>query len=185
MIGRVPALSNLLGPVRTRKTPHLRPLGDFERFEIEQPEADPAPSKSIMQLVFEARINLVETALAKADLDTVSATVELIRKDINTLPNDTIAVREKWKEKTAILAKGVLDQLAPPTVAALKSDIAPLMQWIYTRDHSDAYGFDLLTTNAQIELLRDSGRLADYRDQIRTGWRLLMHLNPVRKGRTD
>jgi type I restriction enzyme R subunit len=155
--------------------------GNFERFEIERPEADPAPSKSIMQLVFEARINLAETALAKVELDTVSAAVELIRKDINALPDNTIAVREKWKEKAAILGKGVLDQFAPPTVTVLRNDIAPLMQWIYTRDHSDAYRFDLLTTQAQIELLRDSGRMADYRDQIQDrAAGLLMHLNPVR-----
>jgi len=183
MIGRGTRLCpNLFGPGRDKKNFRIFDhWGNFERFEIERPEADPAPSKSVMQLVFEARINLAETALAKADLDTVSATVELIRKDINTLPDDTIAVREKWKEKTAILGKGVLNQFAPPTVAALRNEIAPLMQWIYTRDHSDAYGFDLLTTNAQIELLRDSGRLADFRDQIQDRVNgLLMHLNPVR-----
>jgi type I restriction enzyme R subunit len=156
--------------------------GNFERFEIERPEADPARSKSIMQLVFEARIGLVETALAKAEFDIVSTAVELIRKDINALPDNTIAVREKWKEKATILAKGMLDQFAPATVTVLKNEIAPLMQWIYTRDHSDAYRFDLLTTHAQIELLKDSGRLADYRDQIQDRVAgLLMHLNPVRE----
>lgn len=183
MIGRGTRLCpNLFGPGKDKKNFRIFDhWGNFERFEIERPEADPTPSKSVMQLAFEARINLAETALAKADLDTVSATVELIRKDINTLPDDTIAVREKWKEKTAILAKGVMDQLAPSTVAALRNEIAPLMQWIYTRDHSDAYGFDLLVTNAQIELLRGSGRLVDFRDQIQDRVAsLLMHLNPVR-----
>ena len=133
-----------------------------------------------MQQVFEARINLAETALAKAELDTLRETVELIRKDINSLPDETIAVREKWREKNSILAKGVLDQFAPATVATLRNDIAPLMQWVYTRDHSDAYGFDLLITNAQLELLRQSGRFDDFRDQIKdqvSG--LLMHLTPV------
>ncbi len=182
MIGRGTRLRpNLFGPGKDKKNFRIFDhWGNFERFEVERPEADPAPSKSVMQLVFEARIHLAETALAKADLDTVKATVELIRKDINTLPDDTIAVRERWKAKTAILAKGVLDQFAPATAAALKNDIAPLMQWVFTRDHNDAYGFDLLTTNAQIELLRDSGRLADFRDQTQdrvSG--LLMHLNPV------
>ena len=100
------------------------------------------------------------------DLDTLRATIELIRKDINSLPDDTIAVREKWREKIAILSKGLLDQFSPSTATALRNEISPLMQWIYTRDHSDAYGFDLLATSAQIELLRDSGRMADYRDQL-------------------
>ena len=168
MIGRGTRLCpNLFGAGKDKKNFRIFDhWGNFERFEIERPEADPAPSKSVMQLVFEARINLAETALAKADLDTVSSTVELIRKDINSLHDDTIAVREKWKEKTAILARGGLDRFAPATVAALRNEIAPLMQWIYTRDHSDAYSFDLLATSAQIELLRDSGRLDDFRDQI-------------------
>lgn len=183
MIGRGTRLCpNLFGPGRNKKNFRIFDhWGNFERFEIERPEADPAPSKSIMQLVFEARLNLAETALAKADLDTLNATVELIRKDINALPDNTIAVQEKRKEKNAVIAKGVLEEFAPPTVAALRADIAPLMQWVYIRDHSDAYGFDLLTTNAQIELLRNSVRLADFRDQIldRVGG-LLMHLNPVR-----
>jgi len=183
MIGRGTRLCpNLFGNGRDKKSFRIFDhWGNFERFEIERPEADPAPSKSVMQLVFEARIGLAETVLAKADLDALAATVELIRKDINTLPDDTIAVREKWKEKTAILANGVLDQFAPSTVAALRNEIAPLMQWIYTRDHSDAYSFDLLATNAQIELLRNSGRIADYRDKIQDRVAgLPMHLNPVR-----
>ena len=183
MLGRGTRLcKNLFGPgkdkARFRIFDHW---GNFERFEIPRPEADPAPSKSIMQLVFESRINLAETALAKAELDILRNTAELIRKDINSLPDETIAVREKWKEKNTVLAKGVLDQFAPATVIALRSDIAPLMQWVYTRDHSDAYGFDLLVTNAQLELLRQSGRFDDFRDKLQdrvSG--LLMHLNPVR-----
>jgi type I restriction enzyme R subunit len=183
MIGRGTRLcKNLFGPGKDKtKFRIFDHWGNFERFEIPKPEADPVPSKSTMQLVFEARISLSEIALAKADLDTLSQTVELIRKDINSLPDDTIAVKEKWKEKNSMLAKGVLDQFAPTTVASLRNDIAPLMQWVYTRDHSDAYGFDLLVTNAQIELLRDSGRFADLRDQIQDRVAgLLMHLNPVR-----
>ena len=183
MIGRGTRLcKDLFGPGKDKtKFRIFDHWGNFERFEIPRPEADPAPSKSTLQMVFEARINLAETALAKADLDTLRDTVELIRKDINSLPDDTIAVREKWKEKNTMLTKGVLDQFAPSTVIALRNDIAPLMQWVYTRDHKDAYAFDLLTTNAQNELLRQSGRFTDYRDQIQdkvSG--LLMHLNPVR-----
>ncbi len=182
MIGRGTRLCpNLFGPGRDKKKFRIFDhWGNFERFEIPRPEADPAPSKSIMQLVFEARITLAETALSKADLDTLKTTVELIRKDINSLPDGTIAVREKWKEKNALLAKGVLEQFAPNTVAALRNEIAPLMQWVNTRDHSEAYRFDLMITNAQIELLRDSGRLADFRDRIQERVdSLIMHLTPV------
>ena len=184
MIGRGTRLcENLFGSGKNKsKFRIFDHWGNFERFEIERPEADPAPSKSIMQLVFESRIYLAETALSKAELDIVHETVELIRKDINSLPDNTIAVREKWKEKTSLLVKGVLDQFAPVTVTALRTDIAPLMQWVYTRDHSDAYSFDLLVTNAQNELLRQSGRFDDFKDQIQnmvTGFSKVMHLTQV------
>ena len=73
-----------------------------------------------MQLVFEARINLAEIALKKIDLSTFKDTVELIKKDINSLPEETIAVKEKWKEKASILSKGVIDQFKEPTMVYLK-----------------------------------------------------------------
>lgn len=182
MIGRGTRLcKNLFGPGKDKKNFRIFDhWGNFERFEVARPEVDPSPSKSIMQLVFEARINLAETALGKGELDIVRDAVGLIRKDLNALPEDTISVREKWREKSALLAQGVLDQFAPPTVAALRNDVAPLMQWVYTRDHSDAYAFDLLMTNAQVELIRQSGRFADYSDQIQDSVNgLLKHLNPV------
>lgn len=154
--------------------------GNFERFDTPRPEADPAPSKSIMQQAFESRLNLAETALTKAELDILHQATQLIRADINALPDETIAVREKWKDKAAVLAQGVLEQFAPATIAALRNDIAPLMQWVPIRDHADAYSFDLLVTNAQLECLRQSGRLADFKDMIQDRVnQLIMHLNPV------
>lgn len=182
MIGRGTRLcENLFGPGKDKsKFRIFDHWGNFERFEIDRPEADPAPSKSIMQQVFEARLDLAETSLAKAELEALKQTIALIRADINSLPDKSIAVREKWKEKSSVLAKGILDQFAPTTVTRLRGDIAPLMQWVYTRDHSDAYNFDLLVTCAQIELLRESGRFADFKDKIQDQvGQLLMHLNPV------
>ena len=58
------------------------------------------------------------------------------------------------------------------------------MQWIYIRDHSDAYKFDLLITNAQVEFERDSGRFTDYKDQIKdriSGFSSVMHLTQVQQ----
>lgn len=182
MIGRGTRLcENLFGPGKNKnKFRIFDHWGNFERFDIPYPEADKAPSKSIMQQIFEARLDLAETALAKADIDILQQTVKLIRADINSLPDETIAVREKWREKNSVLVQGVLDQFAPATVACLRSDIAPLMQWVYTRDHGDAYSFDFLVTKAQLELLRQASRFADFKDRIQDlVSRLLMHLNPV------
>lgn len=182
MIGRGTRLcSNLFGPGKHKsKFRIFDHWGNFERFEIAHPEADPAPTKSIMQQVFEARLDLAETSLSKAEVDSLKNTVILIRADINSLPDESISVREKWREKSSVLANGILDQFAPVTVTCLRGDIAPLMQWIYTRDHAEAYTFDLLVTGAQIELLRESGRFADFRDKIKEKVsQLIMHLTPV------
>ena len=182
MIGRGTRLcENLLGPGKNKtKFRIFDHWSNFDRFEVPQPEADPAPSKSILQQVFEARLILAETALAKAETDILQKVVKLIREDINRLPDESIAVREKWKEKNSMLVKGVLEHFAPSTVICLRNDIAPLMQWIYTREHADAYSFDLLVTIAQFEWLRQSGRFVDYQDKIQERVsQLIMHLNPV------
>jgi type I restriction enzyme, R subunit len=88
MIGRGTRLrENLFGPgLHKKKFLIFDHWGNFERFEISRPEADPAPSKSMMQQVFEARLALAETALAKAELDAHKHAVAQIRADINSLP---------------------------------------------------------------------------------------------------
>ena len=59
--------------------------------------------------------------------------------------------------------------------------MAPLMQWADIRGQTAAYRFDLLMTDLQIELLKKSGRLDDYKSQLLDQVsRLAMHLNPVR-----
>jgi type I restriction enzyme R subunit len=184
MIGRGTRLcKNLFGPGKHKKKFLIFDhWGNFERFEVDRPEADTTPSKSTLQQLFEARINLAEMSLDKAEPAIMEETVELIRKDIHSIPEDTIAVREKWQSRTVVLSEGILDQFAPSSVAILRGDIAPLMQWVYIKDHSDAYSFDLLVTNAQLELLRQSGRFDDFRDQIQDRVAgLVKHLAPVKE----
>ena len=184
MIGRGTRLRpDLFGPgahkTRFRIFDHW---GNFQRFEIPRSETESPPPKSILQQVFEARINLAATALDNADQETLERTNALIRADVNSLPDGTISVREKWKEKSRVLAEGALDHLPPDKVESLRNDIAPLMQWVYTRDHGDAYRFDLLVTEAQRELIRQSGRFADFKDKIQDQVnQLVMHLSPVQK----
>ncbi len=155
--------------------------GNFERFEVAQPEAEQPRTKPLMQQVFEARIDLAHTALNKAELDIFKGAIELLRQDLNALPEKSIAVLEKWKEKRSLSRPETLGQFAPATVAALRSEMAPLMQWVYIRDHAEAYRFDLLVAQAETELLRQSARFNDLKDKISNRvTELLMHLNPVR-----
>lgn len=156
--------------------------GNFEYFEENKPEAEPTITKSLMQRLFEARIDLAELALTKHEIDVHKQTVLLIGQDLNSLPEKTIAVRERWKEKRSVSRPEVLAQFSPATVAVLRNDMAPLMQWINLAGPADAYAFDLLVTRMQTELLRGSGRFADLKDRF-LGWisELIFHLNPVRE----
>jgi len=155
--------------------------GNFEYFEQDKPEAEPTQSKPLMQRVFEARIDLAETALNKAEIEIFNDTIELIAQDLNTLPEQTIAVKEKWKEKRSVSNQDVLNQFAPATVLVLRNDIAPLMQWVNLPGHIEAYQFDLLLTMMQSDLLNKSGRFNDLKDEcLGRVSELIMHLNSVR-----
>ena len=155
--------------------------GNFEYFEQDKPEVEPTQSKSLMQRVFEARIDLAEAALNKSELAIFNDTIELIAQDLNSLPEQTIAVKEKWKEKRSVSKPEVLNQFAPATVQMLRREMAPLMQWINLPGHLDAYQFDLLLTRMQIELLKRSGAFDDLKDEcLDRVAGLIMHLNPVR-----
>jgi len=184
MIGRGTRLCpNLLGPEKDKSMFRIFDhWGNFEYFEQEKPEAEPKDTKSLIQRVFEARITLAETALNKSELEIFNQTIGLIGKDLNALPEKTIAVKEKWKEKRNVSKAEILNQFTPATVQTLKYDMAPLMQWIYIRGYADAYEFDLLITTMQTELLRESSRFDDLKGSL-LNWvaELIMHLNPVRE----
>ena len=155
---------------------------NFERFEMGYRPAEPRQGKPLMQIVFEERLALAETALQKGAVPVFDMAIQLIASDVEALPEESIAVREKWKEKRALSAPAVLRGFAPTTVARLRQEIAPLMQWRNVRGHGDAYAFDLLIARMQRAVLRQSGELADlkveFMDRVAA---LQMHLNPVRQ----
>lgn len=160
--------------------------GNFEFFEKQYKKAEPPKTKSLMEQVFEARLDLAHTALDQAEPDVFNAVVRLIREDLDRLSEDTVSVREKWREKRTVSRPETLNQFSPATEQTLRREMSPLMQWADIRNHTDAYRFDLLVTSLQNEILKNSGLVADLKDQVldRVS-HLSMHLNPVReKGET-
>ncbi|WP_170605832.1 DEAD/DEAH box helicase family protein [Ruegeria arenilitoris] len=184
MIGRGTRLcEDLFGPGQDKTVFRIFDhWGNFERFETGYRPAEPTQSKSLMQLVFEERINLAELALRKSEISAFEAIIELIGKDINDLPEESIAVREKWREKRSLGAPETLKAFAPATVVALRQVIAPLMQWRNIRGHGDAYALDLLIARIQIAVLHKSNTVGDLKiDMLERLGALQMHLNPVRE----
>lgn len=156
--------------------------GNFERFEMGYRPAEPTQSKPLLQLVFEERVLLAETALHMSEVAIFDEVIELIAKDIEALPEDSVSVREKWREKRAVAVPATLKAFAPATVAMLRQVIAPLMQWRNVRGLSDAYALDLLMARAEIAVLRKSADVADLKiDLLDRLSALQMHLNPVRE----
>lgn len=156
--------------------------GNFERFEMGYRPAEPTQSKAILQLIFEERLLLAETALQKSEIAAFDMAIDLIAADIEALPEESIAVREKWKEKRSLAQPAMLKAFAPATVTRLRQEIAPLMQWRNIRGLGDAYGLDLLMARMQIAILRKSGQLADLKIGLMDRLAVLqMHLNPVKE----
>lgn len=156
--------------------------GNFQRFEEGYKPAEPQPSKSLLQQLFEQRILLAETALQKSEIAVFDHVIGLIAADINALDENTIAVREKWREKRSTASLENLKRFNPSTVSVLRETIAPLMQWRDIRGKAEAHSFDLLICKTQVAILHQSVDVADYKiDFMDRLGSLQMHLNPVRE----
>ena len=184
MVGRGTRLcKDLFGPGRDKTTFRIFDhWGNFERFEMGYRPAEPTQNKSLTQLVFEERLLLAQTALQNSEIPVFEIAIDLVAADIADLPEESIAVREKWKEKRALAQPATLKAFAPATVERLRQDIAPLMLWRNIRGRADAYALDLLIARMQTTVLRKSPQITDLKidlmDRLAT---LQMHLNPVRE----
>lgn len=184
MIGRGTRLcTDLFGPGQHKAVFRIFDhWGNFARFEMGYRPAEPTQGKPLAQLVFEERLNVAEIALQQSEIAAFDTVIELVAQDINSLPEESIAVREKWKEKRALSQPQVLKAFAPATVARLRQEIASLMQWRNIRGFSDALALDLLVARMQIAVLRGSGEIADLKIELLDRLASLqMHLNPVRE----
>jgi len=184
MIGRGARLClDLFGPGEDKKV--FRIFDHWENFERFSESYNPAvspPGKPLAQQVFEERLKLAEATMQNSDIDAFNMVINLISKDINMLPDESIAVREKWKEKHLISRPEMLNLFEPNTVVRLRQDIAPLMKWRNIRGTADAHRFDLLIVKMQHAVVQDSGGLDDLRIELMQ-WleNLQMHLNPIRE----
>jgi type I restriction enzyme R subunit len=138
-------------------------------------------SKSLMQRLFEARLSLAKVALQRAELDFFDDVADWLHKAINSLDDKTIAVREKWKLKQQLSHLEVIQQFSLNTVILLETEMAPLMQWLDVRGHSDAYQWDLLISQIQEQKLQHSAGFDDLvGDAMTQLLQLQMNLNQVK-----
>ena len=160
--------------------------GNFEYFNLDHGEEEQHPSKSLAQKLFEARVMFAEEALKQGAIDDFTAMIDLIKQDIDSLNDNTIAIRDNWRIKAQLANRELLLQFLPATRSALLEQMAPLMQWRNIRGEGEALRFDLDIVNAQYAQLLNRTKnqpnlIENARQPIQQKVRSLsMHLNQVR-----
>jgi hypothetical protein len=114
-----------------------------------------------MQLLFEERIALADAAVAKQDFDAFNLAIDLIGQDLAALPEKSLAVREKWRDKRGVERPEVLKTFTATTRALLRNEMAPLMQWRNLEGCEPAYRFDKLVAQLQTALVLHTSQVED------------------------
>jgi type I restriction enzyme R subunit len=155
--------------------------GNFDYFDMNPPEDEGRPGKSLCEKLFETRLLLAESALKKAELELFHQTINLIKADIDALDDRCIAVRDNWQLKAQLSDAKRLDQFTPETRLLLRAEMAPLMQWRDIKGQSEALRWDQQITELQLVQLTQPLQM-DVAKQpaLDKVGNLSMHLNPVR-----
>jgi type I restriction enzyme R subunit len=167
MLGRgIRLCPNLFGPGKHKeKFLVFDHWNNFEWFGTKYKKTEPRRVKSLLETVFEVRVRLAEVAQTR-DPEAFKLAVGLLRADIASLPERSIAVRDKIKFVQAVTKPGVLEAFDAVTRDVLLKEIAPLMQWVDIGRHEDAYKFDRLIADTQAELLLGTGQVADCKAEV-------------------
>jgi len=184
MIGRGTRLcTDLFGPGQDKEEFLIFDhWNNFRFFDEEYTERQPTVTKSLMQHLFEARIELARAAVDQLEEGTFQSTIDLLRTHItDLLETKAIAVKDIWKELQQLQDRELLAGFDPKTVATLEKVAAPLMYLVQRRGEDAAYKFDLVMTRLQVAKLRESGEQDDLKARVEEGVEQLQkNLNPVK-----
>jgi type I restriction enzyme R subunit len=133
--------------------------GNFEYFGENPPEVEPSNQKSLLQKLFEARLAIGELALEKQNLTSLNLAIGLLEQDVRALPENTIAVRDEWRNVKTVQQEGAIKKFDAEMVNTLRQRIAPLMQWRDADGYEEAYRFDLLVAKLQRAVLAKSAEI--------------------------
>ncbi|MYM64485.1 DEAD/DEAH box helicase family protein [Pseudomaricurvus sp. HS19] len=167
MIGRGTRLRpNLFGPGKP-KTEFLifDHYGNFDFFEQEYKEPEDTSGKSLLQTTFEARLEMAQAALKHNHAQAFDAAIELLRADINDLPENSIAVRRQLRSVHQLQQTDLLKKLDAKTQHLLANTIAPLMSARVLSD-KHATQLDKLMASIQRCLVEQASCFEDGRDQL-------------------
>lgn len=159
MLGRGTRLcEHLLGPGK-HKTEFLI----FDMFEnVRSFEADdrivepPTPPKTLLQHLFEARIELAQAALNTMSADSFKVVVAHIVHDVRAvITTGAFEVKDHWKVLHQLIAAEQIDSFSATIKKSLLEIVSPLQKHRTVKSDIEAYRFDLLMTRAQMARLLD------------------------------
>lgn len=183
MIGRGTRLRpNLFGPGK-HKTEFLifDHYGNFVFFDQEYQEPEDTGGKSLLQTTFEARLELAQAALRLKHAEAFDAAIELLRADINDLPDTSVAVKRQLRVVHQLQQTDLLQKLNARTQHLLANTIAPLMSARVLHD-KHATALDKLMAGIERCLVEQASCFEDGRDQLLAELdRLAVNIQAVRQ----
>ncbi|MDV7212312.1 type I restriction endonuclease subunit R [Azotobacter beijerinckii] len=183
MIGRGTRLRpNLFGPGK-HKSEFLifDHYGNFDYFEQEYQEPEDTGGKSLLQTTFEARVELALAALKHNHAAAFDTAIELLRADINDLPDTSVAVKRELRVVHQLQQTTLLQQFDARTQHLLMDTIAPLMSARVLRD-KHASALDKLIAGIQRCLVEQASCFEDGKTQLLAELdRLAVNIQAVRQ----
>ena len=183
MIGRGTRLRpNLFGPGKD-KTEFLifDHYGNFDYFEQEYQEPEDTGGKSLLQTTFETRLELARAALKHSHAAAFDTAIELLRADINDLPETSVAVKRELRVVHQLQQTPLLQQFDATTQHLLSTTIAPLMSARVLRD-KHATALDKLIAGIQRCLVEQASCFEDGKIALLTELdRLAVNIQAVRQ----
>jgi len=155
--------------------------GNFDFFEEEYQEPEDTGGKSLLQTTFEARLQLAQVALKQNHAQAFDTAVDLLRADINDLPDTSIAVKRELRVVHQLQQTDLLKMLDAKTQHLLENTIAPLMTTRVLCDkHTTA--LDKLIANIERCMVEQASCFDDGRDQLLTELdKLAVNIQAVRQ----
>lgn len=183
MIGRGTRLRpNLFGPGK-HKTEFLifDHYGNFDYFEQEYQEPEDTGGKSLLQTTFEARLQLAQAALKHNHAAAFDVAIELLRTDINDLPDTSVAVKRELRTVHQLQQTSQLQDFSAKTQHLLEATVGPLMSARVLRD-KHATAFDRLVAGIQRCMVEQASCFEDGKIELLAELdKLAVNINAVRQ----
>ncbi|WP_404972197.1 DEAD/DEAH box helicase family protein [Vibrio campbellii] len=155
--------------------------GNFAYFEEEYVEADTGQSRSLLQTVFEARLELADEAMKKADVAAFELACAQMKADICDLPDGAIAVRRELRTVKQLQETDMILEMNGSTRHILETKMAPLMGSRTLKD-KDASMLDRLMSQVEKANLTGSSDIENLKaDLISRLQNLAVNITDVRK----